>query len=246
MYDPSTAYPDPNVQAWAQYYAQGGKDPTGSVYFISVPGVKEPPPQTPGSATHPGPQSEGGYNPYAQLSGQHSSTDLTGSGYAGQQHLNGSQTSLGTPSPYQTAPASATDLNGPQPGPGESQLGRHPSIASTVVPHNAPHSPSAVGTFSQQQENIRVGSPLAQSFHQQGDGVGASAPPGQDQHHVGGYMNGVDPYSPSAAAPAPVPKSPGVGGNESGWPGYGGAPGLASQFNAMHIAPRESAPAPAQ
>ena len=34
-------YPDPNVQAWAQYYAQGGTDPTGSVYFISVPGVKE-------------------------------------------------------------------------------------------------------------------------------------------------------------------------------------------------------------
>lgn len=40
-------YSDSNVQAWAQYYAQGGKDPTGAVYFISVPGVKEPaPPQT--------------------------------------------------------------------------------------------------------------------------------------------------------------------------------------------------------
>ena len=35
-------YADSNVQAWAQYYAQGGKDPTGAVYFISVPGVKEP------------------------------------------------------------------------------------------------------------------------------------------------------------------------------------------------------------
>ena len=34
-------YADSNVQAWAQYYAQGGKDPTGAVYFISVPGVKE-------------------------------------------------------------------------------------------------------------------------------------------------------------------------------------------------------------
>lgn len=51
-------YADSNVQAWAQYYAQGGKDPTGAVYFVSVPGVKEPaspqlaPPQpTPGATT---------------------------------------------------------------------------------------------------------------------------------------------------------------------------------------------------
>jgi len=40
-------YADSNVQAWAQYYAQGGKDPTGSVYFISVPGVKEASPSEP-------------------------------------------------------------------------------------------------------------------------------------------------------------------------------------------------------
>jgi len=50
-------YADSNVQAWAQYYAQGGKDPTGAVYFISVPGVKEPaspqltPPQPVAAAT---------------------------------------------------------------------------------------------------------------------------------------------------------------------------------------------------
>ena len=41
VFDPAATYPDPNVQAWAQYYAQGGTDPTGSVYFVSVPGVKE-------------------------------------------------------------------------------------------------------------------------------------------------------------------------------------------------------------
>jgi signal transducing adaptor molecule len=41
MYDPTATYPDQNVQAWAQYYAQGGTDPTGSVYFISVPGVTD-------------------------------------------------------------------------------------------------------------------------------------------------------------------------------------------------------------
>ncbi|OSD05264.1 hypothetical protein PYCCODRAFT_1405847 [Trametes coccinea BRFM310] len=43
VYDPNGTYPDPNVQAWAQYYAHGGTDPTGAVYFISVPGVKEGP-----------------------------------------------------------------------------------------------------------------------------------------------------------------------------------------------------------
>ncbi|KAI0831861.1 hypothetical protein BC628DRAFT_1350247 [Trametes gibbosa] len=43
VYDPNATYPDPNAQAWAQYYAHGGTDPTGAVYFISVPGVKEGP-----------------------------------------------------------------------------------------------------------------------------------------------------------------------------------------------------------
>ncbi|THG98296.1 hypothetical protein EW026_g3870 [Hermanssonia centrifuga] len=59
VYDPNMTYPDPNVQAWAQYYAQGGTDPTGALYFISVPGVKEdntPPaqgtsPENPSQAT---------------------------------------------------------------------------------------------------------------------------------------------------------------------------------------------------
>ncbi|KAI0642359.1 hypothetical protein C8Q79DRAFT_917635 [Trametes meyenii] len=44
VYEPDATYPDPNVQAWAQYYSHGGTDPTGAVYFISVPGVKEGPP----------------------------------------------------------------------------------------------------------------------------------------------------------------------------------------------------------
>ncbi|KAH7922334.1 hypothetical protein BV22DRAFT_1197529 [Leucogyrophana mollusca] len=52
LYDPNTTYADPNVQAWAQYYAQGGKDDAGAVYFISVPGVTDHVPQVP----PPGPQ----------------------------------------------------------------------------------------------------------------------------------------------------------------------------------------------
>ncbi|KAK7031936.1 hypothetical protein R3P38DRAFT_3313840 [Favolaschia claudopus] len=44
VYDPATTYADPNVQAWAQYYAAGGTDAAGSVYFISVPGITDTPP----------------------------------------------------------------------------------------------------------------------------------------------------------------------------------------------------------
>ncbi|KAI6149212.1 hypothetical protein BKA82DRAFT_4127005 [Pisolithus tinctorius] len=41
VYNPNATYADPNVQAWAQYYAQGGKDSAGAVYFVSVPGVTD-------------------------------------------------------------------------------------------------------------------------------------------------------------------------------------------------------------
>lgn len=41
IYDPNGTYPDPGAQAWAQYYAQGGTDPAGAVYFISVPGISD-------------------------------------------------------------------------------------------------------------------------------------------------------------------------------------------------------------
>ncbi|KAK0461374.1 uncharacterized protein EV420DRAFT_195918 [Desarmillaria tabescens] len=57
VYDPTMTYSDPNVQAWAQYYAKGGKDLAGAVYFISVPGVTDnlPPHATP--VPEPQPQS---------------------------------------------------------------------------------------------------------------------------------------------------------------------------------------------
>jgi len=229
VYDPTTTYGDPNVQAWAQYYAQGGKDPTGSVYFISVPGVKEPPPQTPASTTQT--QDGGLYNPYA------ASAD-----HGGQQHPNGSQTSLGSgvaqsASPHNSAAQSVTDLNGTGPGEAQSQLARHSSVASTVVPIQSPHTPSNVNTFARQQE---LADAPGQSFRQASYGHGVAAPyQGSSPPHEG-YPNGVDPYG-AGYAPAPVPKSP-VGGTEPGWPG------VVSQFSAMHVQPQagEGASAPAQ
>lgn len=79
-------YADSNVQAWAQYYAQGGKDPTGAVYFISVPGVKEPaPPQlatntTATTATVVNPNPNPGQSPTRRQSLMYSSHGATGGG----------------------------------------------------------------------------------------------------------------------------------------------------------------------
>ena len=41
IFDPKATYSDPNVQAWARYYAQGGHDLAGSVYFVNVPGLTD-------------------------------------------------------------------------------------------------------------------------------------------------------------------------------------------------------------
>ncbi|KAF8210778.1 hypothetical protein K438DRAFT_1916531 [Mycena galopus ATCC 62051] len=50
VYDPHATYADPNVQAWAQYYAAGGKDLAGSVYFVSIPGITDAAPAAPAPA----------------------------------------------------------------------------------------------------------------------------------------------------------------------------------------------------
>ncbi|KAG8871491.1 GTP-binding protein Rho1 [Tulasnella sp. 331] len=48
VWSASAQYPDPGAQAWAQYYAKGGTDPAGRVYFTPEslpPGRLIPPPQ---------------------------------------------------------------------------------------------------------------------------------------------------------------------------------------------------------
>ncbi|KIY63141.1 hypothetical protein CYLTODRAFT_147293 [Cylindrobasidium torrendii FP15055 ss-10] len=45
-YDPNGIYENENVQQWAQYYAAGGLDPAGAVYFFSVPGITGEPEPT--------------------------------------------------------------------------------------------------------------------------------------------------------------------------------------------------------
>ncbi|KZT70877.1 hypothetical protein DAEQUDRAFT_171280 [Daedalea quercina L-15889] len=145
VYDPNTTYADPNVQAWAQYYAQGGTDPTGSVYFISVPGVKEgPPAQTPEQQSVSRSSSLDTTHTVVAQQAQASATDLPAStpqaqlvqeapGIAVQQQVPGSPTAsvqqqpaYGT-SPYGAAPAgyfaSSASVASSGPGAGEPQQG---------------------------------------------------------------------------------------------------------------------------
>jgi signal transducing adaptor molecule len=81
VYDPNATYPDQNVQAWAQYYAQGGTDPTGSVYFLSVPGIKNAHPSSPttAAAVQPG-AAEGQQQQQQQVSSTATSFPGAGSG----------------------------------------------------------------------------------------------------------------------------------------------------------------------
>ncbi|KAI0046549.1 hypothetical protein FA95DRAFT_1606836 [Auriscalpium vulgare] len=96
-FDPALTYPDPNVQAWAQYYAQGGTDPTGAVYFFSVPGVSE----HAAAPTSPGPTQSYG-TPYGQE--QPASSELAA--WAGQQQQQRLSTSP-TASPQSAHPGPA-------------------------------------------------------------------------------------------------------------------------------------------
>lgn len=87
-FDPNGTYADPNVQAWAKYYAQGGKDLAGSVYFISIPGVTDGAPQlSPGPSQNPQSPHTRSAQPVQQQPAQVPGHQASGesSGYAGQQ-----------------------------------------------------------------------------------------------------------------------------------------------------------------
>ena len=85
VYDPNGHYDDPNVQAWAQYYAAGGDDAAGAVYFISVPGIKDPP------GGDPNAEQQGQPQPQPQQQGQQPQSPTQGQSapWAAQQPVHG-------------------------------------------------------------------------------------------------------------------------------------------------------------
>ena len=142
VYDPSATYPDQNVQAWAQYYAQGGVDPTGSVYFISVPGITD---------AHASPAAAAAVQP---TEGQHQQQQQAGS-------VSGAQPAVVTqavhprrqnslPNPYEpSSPSSAS---------AENAGGHGGASAGPEGPHAGARAPwQAATTLSGQFAQMRVG-----------------------------------------------------------------------------------------
>ncbi|KAH9849897.1 hypothetical protein C2E23DRAFT_837847 [Lenzites betulinus] len=104
VYDPNATYPEPNAQAWAQYYAHGGTDPTGAVYFISVPGVKEGPAAPTGPSRNPSTDSVGQATVAGEQQGQVAPLHIHKQSVADGQGAPQSQVALGQPGTYGASP----------------------------------------------------------------------------------------------------------------------------------------------
>jgi signal transducing adaptor molecule len=164
VFDPNATYPDQNVQAWAQYYAQGGIDPTGSVYFISVPGITNAP--TAATAVQPA-EGQQQQQQAGSVSGAEPTTAVTQGVHPRRQNS--------LPNPYEPgSPSSASaenaggqrqgslpnpyGLNSPSSGENVGGLGHGPASAGPEGPHAGARAPwQAATTLSGQFAQMRVG-----------------------------------------------------------------------------------------
>ena len=157
VFDPNTTYPDQNVQAWAQYYAQGGTDPTGSVYFISVPGITDAPSSpTTGTAVQPGTVEGQQQREQATLVARSFSVSGPGSapGTAIPGHIitQGLQRQNSLPNPYGPVSPTKGEMVGSvsaRPGPG----------MAARAPWDVPATPAETTTLPGQFAQMRVGEP---------------------------------------------------------------------------------------
>ncbi|KAG1743030.1 hypothetical protein EDB19DRAFT_1907179 [Suillus lakei] len=142
VFDLNATYPDPNVQAWANYYAQGGTDSAGAVYFVSVPGVKDtlsPPDQTPQShQSSLDPYQAQAQQPTAHQEAMHQSPT---SQHATYMNPNPQQSQYPT-QPYYQEPASAPQVSPTSATIGISLLQRTSSATAGVPAPYSYHSPT--------------------------------------------------------------------------------------------------------
>ncbi|KAI0630726.1 hypothetical protein C8Q77DRAFT_1063507 [Trametes polyzona] len=131
VYDPNATYPDPNAQAWAQYYAHGGTDPTGAVYFISVPGVKEGPaaptsPQRAQSGDSVNPNHGGASEQPVQVAplSIHKQPGVDGQNAQHQQQQQQPQVAIGQPGGYGASPYAPAGPASPVTGAGQPAVGQ--------------------------------------------------------------------------------------------------------------------------
>jgi signal transducing adaptor molecule len=143
VYDPNGTYPDPNVQAWAKYYAQNGKDLAGAVYFISIPGLTDGTAQPSASSTDTAQQTQA-----AQATQQHQpSSEAVG-------YFNQPSATSGAPQSNLSALQTSLPLNGYGAGP------TSPMAATSGGPHASPPvSPNQPAQMSSYQQHLTSGSP---------------------------------------------------------------------------------------
>ena len=155
--DPNATYPDQNVQAWAHYYAQGGTDPTGSVYFISVPGITNAH-SSPSiaAAVQPG-TAEGqqqATSTTTSFSGSGSSDSESGVAAPGHIVTQGLQRQNSLPNPYGPSEMNGDAMGSVSAGPGGPGLASHAPWETTAAAA-ATTTTSLPGQFAQ----MRVGEP---------------------------------------------------------------------------------------
>jgi len=138
-------YPDQNVQAWAQYYAQGGTDPTGSVYFVSVPGITSPRSPTATAAAAQQQPVEGQQQQQQQAASATASLASSASPHVVTQGLQ-RQSSLPNPYGPSSSPTAADSTGGSM-------------SAASAGPGVGARAPWQAATLSGQFAQMRVGEP---------------------------------------------------------------------------------------
>lgn len=205
VFDPSATYPDANAQAWAQYYAQGGTDLTGAVYFISVPGVKEQqsaaaPPQSQPEQSQPQPTQNAELQPAQAQSGSPTAERYPVQDPAAAQTQHQAQ-------PMHDVNTTSLGYNGAAP--------QHPQSAAG--------SPTQMTMPSQQQGSFYGAQPQPQpQVHGQVQEQQAVPPA------VSGYTYGGSPFPESGSG-----AGPGAEQNGSAAPSHPAAYGVNTQFAQM-------------
>ncbi|KAJ7467826.1 hypothetical protein B0H11DRAFT_2174869 [Mycena galericulata] len=248
--------------AWAQYYAAGGKDLAGSVYFVSIPGQQQQPQQQQHQqqqVQQQQPQQQYEQQPQPQPQENPTSPIDDDPGYFPDPYANQPD-----PLPVQQQPdygvqshAQPQDYHQRQPtqsaGAGElaHALGTHQAYAQPKYQGYALQDP---GAAPQQQQQPRQGysltdpgsgsagaappsSPVAASYAPGpgGSPVAAAYPAGVGAGAtVGGGHSPVSDSTPSWVLPKKA-ATPGVGGRGAGSPQPGAAAGLSGQFAGMHV-----------
>ncbi|KAL0953380.1 hypothetical protein HGRIS_004619 [Hohenbuehelia grisea] len=151
VFDPSTTYADPNVQAWAQYYVQGGKDPSGAVYFYSVPGITD---NASGAAVAPQQISQTAQQPERQQSLEQAASPTVHYPEQAQYGSGGSvaQQAGAAPGPHPTATTPAWVLP------------RHASASSEPPQTPSDRAPGAGGGAPEYGQHAIGGGPPVQQF----------------------------------------------------------------------------------